>query len=53
LDVLSTADEVFITSSTRDVMPVHAVDDRTLEPGTVTSRAAKVFAERSAADPDP
>jgi len=53
LDILRTADEVFITSSTRDVLPVHAVDDRRLEPGTVTARAAKVFAERSAEDVDP
>ncbi len=53
LDVLRTADEVFITSSTRDVMPVHAVDDRRLEPGPVTALAATVFAERSAEDLDP
>ena len=53
LDVLRTADEVFITSSTRDVFAVHAVDDRELAPGPVTARAAKVFAERSAADGDP
>ena len=53
LDILHTADEVFITSSTRDVLAVHGVDDRMLEPGPVTSRAAKVFAERSAEDVDP
>ena len=28
--VLGSADEVFITSSTKDVLPIHAVDDRTL-----------------------
>ena len=33
LDILRTADEVFITSSTKDVLPVHAVDDRTLPVG--------------------
>lgn len=53
LDVLRTADEVFITSSTRDVFPVHAVDDRSLAPGPVTARAAKVFAARAAQDEDP
>jgi branched-chain amino acid aminotransferase len=53
LDVLRTADEVFITSTTRDVLAVHAVDDRRLEPGPVTARAAKVFAARAAANEDP
>ena len=53
LEVLRIADEVFITSSTRDVLAVHAVDDRELRPGSVTARAAKIFAERSAEDRDP
>jgi branched-chain amino acid aminotransferase len=53
LEVLKTADEVFITSSTRDVFPVHRVDERELPPGSVTARAAKIFAERSAEDRDP
>jgi len=53
LSVLESADEVFITSSTRDVLAVHAVDDRSLEPGPVTARAAKLFAARAAADLDP
>ena len=53
LDVLRTADEVFITSTTRDVLAVHAVDNRRLEPGPVTARAAKVFAARAAANEDP
>ena len=53
LDVLETAEEVFITSSTRDVLAVHAVDDRELAPGPVTSRAAKVFAARASEDLDP
>ena len=30
LDVLTTADEVFITSSTKDVLPIDAVDERDL-----------------------
>lgn len=52
-DVLATADEVFITSSTRDVLAVHSVDERHLEPGPVTARAAKVFASRASEDMDP
>lgn len=43
LDVLTTADEVFLTSSTKDVMPVHAVDDRRLAVGSLTQAAARVF----------
>ena len=52
---LGRAEEVFLTSSTRDVHGVHAVDGRTLDgaPGPVTRRSATVFAERSAADVDP
>lgn len=53
LSVLELADEIFITSSTRDVLAVHAVDERLLVPGPVTARAAKVFAERAAKDLDP
>jgi branched-chain amino acid aminotransferase len=53
LDVLRTADELFITSSTRDVFAVHAVDDRELTPGPVTARAAKVFAARASENEDP
>jgi branched-chain amino acid aminotransferase len=54
LSVLDDADEVFVTSSTRDVSPVATVDDRRYPaPGPVTARAQHVFAERSAADVDP
>lgn len=54
MDVLATADEVFITSSTRDVQPVNQVDDRVLPaPGPVTRAAQQAFAAGSAADPDP
>lgn len=49
-----TADEVFITSSLRDVQGVHRWDDRQLAaPGPVTRQVAATFAERSAADLDP
>jgi branched-chain amino acid aminotransferase len=53
MSALAEADEVFLTSSTRDVQAVHAVDDRVLEPGPVSRRLAEVFAARAAADVDP
>lgn len=53
LGVLATADEVFLTSSTRDVHPVVRVDDRELPPGPVTATIAEQFRARSAVDVDP
>ncbi|MGZ4684465.1 aminotransferase class IV [Oryzihumus sp.] len=53
MDVLTTADEVFITSSTKDVLPVHAVDGRELPVGPVTQAAADVFARLSRERNDP
>ena len=48
------ADEVFITSSTKDVLAVSGVDDRDLPaPGPVTRRAAEIFARLSAERVDP
>jgi branched-chain amino acid aminotransferase len=48
LEVLQEADEVFFTSTTRDVQGVHRIDDRELEaPGPVTAQTAKVFAQRA------
>ncbi|MEU0115223.1 aminodeoxychorismate lyase [Streptomyces bobili] len=55
LDVLERADEVFLTSTLRDVQAVHRVDDREL-PGTdgpVTTKAIRIFAERAGDDLDP
>lgn len=53
-DALVTADEVFLTSSTRDVQGLHRVDDRLLDaPGPVTRRIASWFAELAATDIDP
>ena len=52
-DVLSSADEVFITSSTRDVHPVVRIDDRVLVAGPVTALLAKVFATRAGDEIDP
>jgi branched-chain amino acid aminotransferase len=57
--VLETADEIFLTSTTRDVQAVSAIvwgDGRRRElaaPGPVTARAAATFAERASADPEP
>lgn len=54
LSALHTADEVFITSSTRDVHPVDRVDERVLvAPGPVTRQIAERFRQLSSADPDP
>lgn len=53
--VLDEADEVFLTSSTRDVQAVHAVGERLLPaaPGPVSRAVAREFAERAAVDLDP
>ncbi|MET9513967.1 aminodeoxychorismate lyase [Streptomyces sp. NPDC002994] len=55
LDVLERADEVFLTSTLRDVQAVHRVDGRQLPgaPGPVTAKAMRVFDERAASDLDP
>jgi branched-chain amino acid aminotransferase len=51
-EVLQSADEVFLTSTGRDVQPVHQIDDRRLDPGPVTARVAAAFSNL-AADLDP
>lgn len=55
LDVLERADEVFLTSTLRDVQAVHRVDDRELPgaPGPVTAKAMRIFDERSGNDQEP
>ncbi|GGO26571.1 4-amino-4-deoxychorismate lyase [Microbispora rosea subsp. aerata] len=55
ISALYEAEEAFLTSTTRDVQPIRAVDGKVLPkaPGPVTLEAMKVFAERSAADLDP
>lgn len=54
VSALERAEEVFITSSTRDVQPVHRVDGRSLPaPGPITAAVRDEFARRSRADVDP
>ncbi|GHJ38841.1 aminotransferase class IV [Streptomyces sp. TS71-3] len=54
-EVLKEADEVFVTSSLRDIQAVHRVDDRELPgaPGPVTAKAMRLFEERAGADLEP
>ena len=53
MDVLTEADEIFLTSSTRDVQGQHRIDDRVLQaPGPHTTTIAEAFA-RLAVDVDP
>lgn len=49
------AEEAFLTSTTRDVQPIRAVDGTYLPaaPGPVTRTVMEVFAQRSARDADP
>jgi len=55
MDALAEAGEAFLTSSTREVQPIRAIDDRDLPsaPGPFTLDAAAAFAELVAANPDP
>lgn len=54
MSALEDAEEVFITSSTRDVQPVHRVDSRSLvAPGPLTASVRAEFDRRSRADVDP
>ena len=52
-DVLFSADEVFITSSTRDVHPVTRIDEREMHAGPITQALSEVFVRRSTQDVDP
>lgn len=55
LDVLERADEIFLTSTLRDVQAVHRIDGRQLAdaPGPVTSKAMRIWDERTAERLDP
>ena len=50
---LASADEVFVTSSTRDILPVTSVDGRSVPVGPVTTSLRSLFARRSAELVDP
>lgn len=54
-DVLDRAEEIFLTSTLRDIQSVHRIDGRELSggPGPVTAKAMRVFDERSGDDLDP
>ena len=55
LRALAVADEAFLTSTTRDVHPIHAVDDHPLPaaPGPLTQAAIQAFARLKATQIDP
>ncbi|QXJ26320.1 aminodeoxychorismate lyase [Actinomadura graeca] len=55
LEEFPRVDEAFLTSTTRDVQPIRAVDGTVLPgaPGPVTARAMEVFAARAAGLMDP
>lgn len=54
IDALDAADEVFLTSSTRDIHPVHRVDGRPLAaPGPVTRQAIAAWRALEARTSDP
>jgi branched-chain amino acid aminotransferase len=54
-DAIATADEAFLTSSTREVQAISGVDDVTLpaEPGPMTQRLAAAFTDLIARTSDP
>jgi branched-chain amino acid aminotransferase len=55
LNALASAEEAFLSGTTRDVQPIRHVDGVALPaaPGPVTRKAAEIFALRSAESPDP
>ena len=54
MSILDRAQEVFITSSVKDVMGIHSIDDQPIAaPGTVTASAIEIFARLSRQSLDP
>ncbi|WP_069173297.1 aminotransferase class IV [Streptomyces griseus] len=55
MDVLEHAEEIFLTSTLRDIQAVHRIDGRELPgaPGPVTAKAVRLFDERAGDDLDP
>jgi branched-chain amino acid aminotransferase len=53
MDAFLAADEVFLTSTGRDVQAVERIDDRSLAAGPKTAAAAEAFAALAATTDDP
>jgi branched-chain amino acid aminotransferase len=54
IDVLDSADEIFLMSTTRDVQGVHRIDDRKLDaPGPVTRELMGAWSSKESEHPDP
>jgi len=54
IQVLESADEIFLLSTTRDVQGVHRIDDRELQaPGPITRELMEIWSTRQAEHPDP
>ena len=54
VEVLDSADEIFLLSTTRDVQAVHRVDDRELEaPGPITRKLMAVWSAMESEHTDP
>lgn len=55
LEALANAEEAFLSSTTREVQPIHAVDGRSLPrcPGPLTTAAAAAFTTLRSSTPDP
>ncbi|KDN86805.1 class IV aminotransferase [Kitasatospora cheerisanensis KCTC 2395] len=53
LEALADAEEVFLTSTLRDVQAVTRIDARTLPAGPVTRKAMEIFTEHAVRDNDP
>jgi branched-chain amino acid aminotransferase len=53
VEILQTTTEAFLTSSTRDVMPIDRIDDRSMVPGPLTAAAMTAFADLVADSVDP
>ncbi|MBT2229776.1 aminotransferase class IV [Nonomuraea sp. NEAU-A123] len=55
MSALYTAEEAFLTSTTRDIQPIKLVDETELPvaPGPITAKAMRIFAEHAAADLTP
>jgi len=53
LDAIHRAEHAALTSSTRGVVPVVAVDGRQLRPGPLTEKVAEIYTRRHLETPDP